>query len=127
MLFCGIQTSGLHGTGGVPSSEEGSIISDDDGGAPFHRSAVIMAQMTMLRVTVFAMMRMMTMLNFVMDISLVHFHMYGTSFCLTTENDTACCACYYCELDDSMFHIACTGLHALHPYKRTSKVFLFKI
>lgn len=91
------------------------------------RSAVIMAQMTMLLVTVFAMMRMMTMLNFVMDISLVHFHMYGASFCLTTENDTACCACYYCELDDSMFHIACTGLHALHPYKRTSKVFLFKI
>ena len=36
MLFCGIQTSGLHGTGGVPSSGEGSIISDDDGGAPFH-------------------------------------------------------------------------------------------
>ena len=47
----------------------------------------------------------------------------GLGFC--SAKHTACHACRQYVFHDSVFHIACIGLHALLPNKRTETDFLF--
>lgn len=51
--------------------------------------------------------------------------MQTCGFSLLSCYDTACYACHHYHLYES-FHVFCTGLHALHLFKRTETVLLFK-